>query len=255
MPQGKYRILAFGQQLGIGVAGSQYASVSAVAKYNSPDAPYCIPNELICSEIARFLCLPVPPGGIIHAPDANPTDWFASLDFNLTGNALPPINSLRCAMQLPDLSTGVLLFDILVANCDRHRYNVSVDFIACPPQMNIFDHSHALFGFNERQGKQRLVDLRERLGVSGGSHTRGNRHCLLDALMTDEYFEKWVNRISLLPGFLIEEICGKVVGLGITADEANAAVEFIKHRRDCLKKLIEANRHEFRNVQQWSLFS
>lgn len=254
MPHGKYRIIAFGRQLGIGVAGSQFASISAVAKCNSDAAPYCIPNELICSEIARFLCLPVPPAGIIHAPEASPTDWFASLDFNLTGDALPPIDPVRCAAELADLSTGLLLFDILVANCDRHRGNLSANFLVDPPEMNVFDHSHALFGFVESQGMQRLIGLRERLGVSGGSQTRGNRHCLLDALTADEHFGKWLERISLLPDFLIEDVCNQAVGFGIDANEAGAAMDFIRHRRDRLSRIVDDNRSEFRGIQQWSLF-
>ena len=135
MTRGRYRIVAFGQQLGIGVAGSYWATISAVAKCNGPNAPYCIPNEWICGEIGRFLCLPVPPAGIIHAPQANPPNWFASLDFNLTGNALPPVDPTRCTGELPELSTGLLLFDILVANRDRHRQNFSVDFLASPPTL------------------------------------------------------------------------------------------------------------------------
>lgn len=254
MPRGRYRIIAFGQQMGIGIAGSQHVSVSAVAKCNSPNVPYCIPNELICAEVARFLCLPVPPAGIIHAPNANPTNWFASLDFNLTGNALPPIDPARCCVELPDPSAGLLLFDILVANSDRHRGNLSVDFLASPPEMNVFDHSHALFGCVTGQGTQRLIDLRERLAVSGGSHTRGNRHCLLDALTVDTHFGKWLERISVLPDFLIEEVSHQAVGLGITTDEANAAVQFIKDRRDNLRRIIHNNRNEFRGIQQWSLF-
>jgi hypothetical protein len=255
MPHGKYRIIAFGQQLGIGVAGSQYVSVSAVAKCNSPAALYCIPNELICAEIGRFLCLPIPPAGIVHAPQAAAPDWFASFDFNLTGTALPPVDPSRCATELPDLATGVLLFDMLVANCDRHRGNLSVDFTSQPPEMNIFDHSHALFGFAGGQGRQRLVDLRERMGVSGGSHTRGNRHCLLDMLTTDAYFGKWLDRVSRLPDFLIQEVCGQAIGLGVTVEESQGAVDFVRYRRDNLKSIIDDNRREFRGIQQWSLFA
>ena len=185
MAQGRYRILSFDRQMGIGVAGSWQVRISAVAKCNGPSVPYCIPNELICAELGRVIGLPIPPAGVIHAPSAAVALWFASLDFNLTGNTLPPVDPVQCCARLPDLSTGLLLFDIWVANCDRHAGNFSVDSLAQPVQMSVFDHSHALFGYNAGQGEARLLDLRERLGVSGGSHTRGSRHCLLDVLPTD----------------------------------------------------------------------
>lgn len=254
MNVGKYRIVQFDQQIGIGVAGSWHVSISAVAKCNGAPVPYCLPNELICAEIGRFLCLPVPPAGIIHSTTASPTDWFATLNFNLTNNSLPPVDAVRCVAELADLSTGLLLFDLLIANCDRHRGNFSVDFLATPPRMNVFDHSHALFGFQAGNGIQRLTELRERLGMSGGAHTRGNRHCLLDIVLTDDHFSKWLDRISALPDFLIDELCHAAVGLGISDSEAAAAADFLKYRRDNLRRIIDQHRTEFRGVKQWSLF-
>ena len=125
--------MAFGQQVGIGVAGSYWATISAVAKCNRPNAPYCIPNEWIAVEIGRFLGLRFrPPGSCTAAGE--PVDWFASLDFNLTERRFLP--SIRSAVppSFPALSTGLLLFDILVANCDRHRQNFSVDFSRILPR-------------------------------------------------------------------------------------------------------------------------
>lgn len=48
--------------------------------------------------------------------------WFASLDFNLTGITLLPVDVTQCVNLLPELSAGLLLFDILIANCDRHQW-------------------------------------------------------------------------------------------------------------------------------------
>ena len=81
-----YRLLAYGRQVGIGVAGASYVTLSAVAKTNCSAAPYCVPNELICGELGRTLRLPVPPLGVIIRPGDSPL--IASLDFNLTGNSL-----------------------------------------------------------------------------------------------------------------------------------------------------------------------
>jgi len=254
VPRGVYRAISFGLQLG-GVAGSYQATISAVAKTNGPNVPYCIPNELICAELGRILGLPVPPAGIIHSSGGLANYWFASLDFNLTGNSLPPVDAQACIQQLPDLSTGLLLFDILIANCDRHPANFSVDFSQAQPCMSVFDHGHALFGYSAQHGVARLRDLRDRLAVSGGSHIRGNRHCLLDNISTDIHMSKWLDRIRAIPTYFLEDLCQSASGLGINDAEAHEALDFLKHRRDTIKDIVHSHHHEFRGIRQWGLFS
>jgi hypothetical protein len=253
MPVNQYRLISFDRQMGIGVAGSMQATISAVAKANSPSAPYCVPNELICAELGRFLRLPVPPCGIIHAPDAPVTTWFASLDFNLAGSSLPPVDAGRCVTELPQLSAGLLAFDILVANCDRHRKNFAVDFSLSPPRMAVFDHSHALMGYEPGKGADRLRDLQDRLAISGGSHTRGNRHCLLDLISTDDHFGLWLERIRAIPDFLIEDLCRDAADLGASREEAQFAADFLRARRDNIAGLIKSHQNEFRAIRQWRL--
>lgn len=255
MTTGRYRVMTIGQQVGIGIAGSQYVTIQAIAKSNGPSAPYCVPNELICGDIGRFFGLPIPPSGIVDVPNAPGSPFFSSLDFNLTGNALPPVDPVACFARLPDLSTGLLLFDMLVANCDRHRGNFAVDMLSTPPRMNVFDHGHALFGSLPGEGRRRLADLRDRAGMSGGSRTGGNRHCLIDVISTVSDFGKWLDRIAALPDFFIEDACRAAVGLGITADEANAAIDFLCYRRDHLRDIIRGNRQEFTAIRQWSFLT
>jgi hypothetical protein len=254
MPVGKYRVIAVGNQVGIGATGSYYVTINAFAKQNGPLAPYCIPNEMICAEIGRFLGLPLSPWGIVQAGAAPAENWFATLDFNLTASALPPIDPVACCATFPDHSTGVLLFDTLTANSDRHTANLSADMLANPPSMNVFDHSHSLFGFVAGQGSRRLIDLKDRLGMSGGPHTHGNRHCLLDAISTDSHFGKWFDRIGAIPDFLIEDCCNSAAEFGNTQRETKAAIGFLKRRRDNLRSIVEAHRGEFHSIQQWSLF-
>jgi hypothetical protein len=256
MPGAMYRIESVGRQLGIGVAQSRYVYLSAVAKANSAStAPYCIPNELICGELGRFLRLPVPPVGIVLHASGEPL--FASLDFNLTGNSLPPVNVVNCVRDLPSLSTGLLLFDIWVANCDRHAGNFSVDFYGAPPKMNIFDHSHALFGYAKGQGETRLMELRDRLGISWTTNnpvdSGQHRHCLLDAVNDDGHFDFWLNRIRATPDFYIEDICRDAEPYGLTAQEVSIAIDFLKARRDNINQIISNNQAEFSAIQAWSL--
>lgn len=251
MPVGSYRIAAIGAQVGIGAAGSTYVSVDAVGKANSANAPYCIPNELICGEIGRFLRLPVPPGGIVTS--AHHAAMYASLNFNIAGVALPPVDPTNCVNLLPHLSTGVLLFDIFIANSDRHPGNLSIATVPPPPQMNVFDHSHALFGHAAGQAQARLAALADGLAVTGGPHTRGTRHCLLDIVNSDQYFQVWLDRIAAVPDFLIEEVCGDALAFGINAAESQAAEDFLKHRRDTFVQLIENHHAEFHGIAMWNI--
>jgi hypothetical protein len=250
---GRYRITLIGVPLGSGVTDSQIVSIPGVAKKNCASTPYCVANETICGEIGRFIGLPVPPAGIVYPPKGNDL-FYASLDFNLVGVNLPPVNVTLCAELLPDLSTGVVVFDVLIANSDRHGRNLSVDFSPTPPVMNVFDHGHALFGKDVGGGAERMERLRDRLGVSAGSRTAGNRHCLIDQLTTDAYFGRWLDRIRQIPDFFIDDLCSEAVGLGCTKKECADAADFLKYRRGKLGHIIENNKGQFTGIRSWRLF-
>jgi hypothetical protein len=251
-----FKTAAFKNRVGEGVSDSYFVTVGAVAKGNA-ESEYCVPNEYICCEIGRFLRLPVPPGALVNGPNGPEDIWFASLNFNADGETLPPADIEYCLTQFPMLSTGLLLFDILIANSDRHSKNLYVDRLSEPPEMTIFDHSHALFGgmngVNFVPGQQRLDALKNRLAVSGGLETGGNRHCLLDRIQSVDYFDEWFRRIGSIPDFFIAEVCAETVNLGVNQAEAEAARDFIIHRRDKLKELVESDKDKFSNVGQWSL--
>jgi|SRR5215471_13835115 len=251
--RGRYRIVYFGPPIGSGVGESHFVTVHAVAKTNTSGAPYCVANEVVCGELGRFVGLPVPPGGVVYSPKGLQL-FYASLSFNLADNALPPVNTTECVRLLPQLSAGLLLFDILIANADRHGRNFSVDFSTRPPTMNIFDHGHALFGKDAHQGVARLERLRDRLAISAGSRTQGNRHCILDQINTDAHFGYWLDRIRNVPNFVIEDLCEELSGLSCTSKEATAAADFLKYRRLNLDRIIEANKNQFTGISSWRLF-
>ena len=99
--------------------------------------------------------------------------------------------------------------------------------------------------------------LQDRLGISwtpnnpvdSGRH----RHCLLDVVNADTHFNHWQNRIQSTPDFFIEEICRDAQPYGLTPQEVNAAIGFLKHRRDHLHTIIDKHRAEFSAIQAWSL--
>jgi hypothetical protein len=122
------------------------------------------------------------------------------------------------------------------------------------PLLNVFDHGHAMFGKEAGQGAARLEKLRDRLAISGGSRTAGNRHCLVDQIKSDVHFGHWFQRIQAVPDFFIDELCHEAVGLGCTEAEAKAAATFLKYRRLRLDRIVEDNKKEFSAIESWRLF-
>ena len=228
-------------------------SLSAVAKGNTPGSPFCLYNELICGTIGRVLGLPVPPGGVIQAADGPDGIRYASMDFNLAGNALPPVDAEKCGRELAEFCTALVLFDVLIANTDRHRQNLSVDFGKTPPSRNVFDHSHALLGpFPEATAIPRLAEIRDELAITGKPPAGGQRHCLLDQISSDQHFDKWLRRVEGLPAFVVEDACDDAQVLGLSVAARSAVSTFLMYRRDHIRDMVEASRAEFTAVKLWT---
>jgi hypothetical protein len=138
MPVSNYRVYGWGPPVGIGITGAQNVIIAGIAKKSSAQDPYAIANEIICSAIARQLLLPCPPGAML---DKSGEPYFFSLNFNLAGQALPPVDPVVIATQNPRLAWGIILFDSLVMNFDRHKGNIAHD--TGTNRIQIFDHERA----------------------------------------------------------------------------------------------------------------
>lgn len=231
-----------------GVGGAVRMSMHSIVKKNTPDVSYCIPNEWICGELARFLRLPVPPFCTVKFD--KPEGWgFVSLDASLTGETFPPANFERCANRLPSFATGMLLFDVFVMNPDRHEENFSVDYRVYPnPKPLIFDHGHALFGHIKGEGEKRLEEQREELGLDGDLHR------IMPYLETDGYMDFWMERFMAIPEFFIREICLEACEFGLSDAEANTASSVLIYRKSRLLDFIRPYRQKMTMLQP-SLFS
>jgi hypothetical protein len=244
-----HRILGIGNPLGIGVTGVRQGSVSAYAK---PASGYIAANEMVCGEIARFLGLRVPSFGLAHPGVTGQPIFFCSLDFNFSGQQLPPANAAALMAALPAYSAGVIAFDCLVANTDRHPGNIAFD--ARPgqePTLVIYDHSHALLGSAPGEGSQRLRTLRDRLALNLDGQTGGNRHCLADHLHDAALLGDWCERAATIPPWWLSNLVRSVPGL--TAIETNETIEFLSHRSRNLRAILRANLNQFKSIQQTTL--
>ena len=123
----------------LGTTGVSRVVIPAFEKTNSRLSPYCVPNEHICAEIGRYLRLPIVPGAVTLERGSIPKFWYSTLEL---GNELPlpPVDPVECIARLPKQCTGIVLFDILIANCDRTVSNMFIDRSSDPPELRLFNH-------------------------------------------------------------------------------------------------------------------
>jgi hypothetical protein len=173
---------------------------------------------------------------------------FACLEFTSGDSEPDDVEPEACVCAQPNVCTGILLFDILIANSDRHRGNIRVDFPASPQRIEIIDHDRALFGHWENEGISRLKNLQNRLGITGGSATGENRHFFLDEIKNFDHFSEWYERIGSLPVWFLRDVCDEVIQLPISRPEIEAATEFLVHRKQSLSKIVWDHQHEFTRI-------
>ena len=236
----------------VGADGRAFGFVEAWHRRACEGSPYCIPNEYICGEIGRFLRLPIPAFGITVSELEQ--YFFSSLNFNFgRKEEIPPIQPDLTWHRLPNICTGILLFDILVANCDRHDKNLAVDSTTMPKSILVYDHDQALFGGGDPalSGVSRLDALDGRLGITNGGVTGGNRHCLLDEVNSAEHISEWLHKIYSLPDWFISGVCQSARAYGLSGEEADRVCVFLSSRRKELENLLKTFRNEFSNVSDW----
>lgn len=176
---------------------------------------------------------------------------FAAVLVDFNGRDYSPVLPEECVSSMPGICTGILLFDVLIANGDRHDENLLVDQMVDPRDIRVIDHDAALFGTNAGQGIERLKNLRARLGISSGPITGGNRHVFLDHLNTNEYMGQWIDTISWLPHPFITQVCTEAIKLGISKEEADEAAAFLCDRRINLRGILNRHHKQFSQVKPW----
>ena len=231
MPATNYKVWAWGPPVGIGVTGSYHVGVAGVAKKATTAAPYIVANELFCNSMARLLLLPCPPGATLEKAGE---PYFFSLDFNLAGQALPPISASTIVSANPRLAWGIILFDVLVMNDDRHNQNIAHD--TATQKVQIFDHSHA---FVRPHG-----DVSATLKANDGNICIGG-HCLAQEINTLDGFETWIDRIKTIPDYFIEGLVEASCLVGLPAANKTECVDFMKKRRAGILEIITNNEDKF----------
>lgn len=208
-------------------------------------SPFAIWNELICGELGRFLRLPIPPFAMTRSTLQDKARLFSSLDFASTRARLPRIIPEFCVQRLEPLCAGVLVFDILIANEDRHDENLVVDQVMQPREMHVFDHDQALLGGCRLKGLERLTELRDRLGITGSTVTGGNRHVFIDLITRYASFGEWCDRLRAIPDWFIDSVCTEARAHGLDPQLSQEVAYFLKYRRDRIHDIVESHRDSF----------
>lgn len=241
-----YRITHFGPSVGLGVSGAVHLGIAAVGKPNGAGNPYVLSNEIVAAEIGRYLRLPIPPSCVVSGPSGD--SHYASLNFNLTGAALPPVIPTNFYNEFEEHVGLLLLFDAYIGNSDRHTGNLSADYGA--HRFNVFDHSHCLLSGTHPQGKDRLTSCQTELVIDGG--LGGNRHCLIDQIRDDRLFRDGLDRIESLPEWFLGDVVGEAAEYGLTAEERSALLDFLKDRRVRMRQIVQDHKASFPAIAVWS---
>lgn len=240
--------------MGLSVAiagGNTSGELPARHKWTWEERPYGVANEYICGELAHFLGLPIPPFAIAESEQLKRAIVFSTIDINFDGRDFSPVEPEFCVKQLESLCAGILVFDVLIANSDRHDGNVVVNHDEQPTEIYLYDHDVALFGYFANEGKERLRDMRGRLGITGKTPTGGNRHVFIDHFTSNRFFGEWCDRLSTIPSTFIERICGAATKYGITQSEGESAACFLKERRDNIRGILNRHGREFAGIPKW----
>lgn len=160
---------------------------------------------------------------------SNDTYYF-SLDFNIAGQQLPPVDPGAVVAAHPELSWGIILFDILVMNSDRHAGNVALD--AATQKVQIFDHSHAMLTPGG-DIDQNLSSRQHSLAIGG--------HCLAQEIGSRAGMQTWLDRIQMIPDYFIEGVVAAATECGVPANKAVDISDFLKDRRDSLGTLVSSH--------------
>jgi hypothetical protein len=211
------------------------ATMPVVAKRAAEEVPYLLINELVASALGSYLRLPIPPCSVSR--DENGNLWLISLDFSLTGERLPPANPRLIVDDFPELAAGIIVFDVLIANPDRHVHNIAAVHTE-PKRLHIFDHEQALLGFAHDYGTKRLQDAGGEFVIDGCA-LGGTGHCLRTSLKDTGPIVEWLTRVESLPRWYIAEAIDDARRYAdITDREADALKKFLVQRKDVVRGLL-----------------
>jgi hypothetical protein len=235
----------------VGASGTVFTDLSGYAKLPTTGAPFVVVNEFVAWRLASVVGLPVPPGTLLGNHPSGAVGWV-TLSYLPSHSVMPPVNPANVVAAFPELVAGVVVFDFIIANTDRHSGNLALVtgpvLTATGPQtrerLEVFDHSHAVVNNgihnNSRSPQNYLHALKDEFVISG--------NCLLAHITSADDLLVWSHRMSrLLTDEVVREICEEaaMITTDFTSDDASVLSEFLTSRRDTALTVIMAHAAQF----------
>lgn len=204
--------------------------------------PYTLISEWLCADIASWLGLPIP--GRQTVPYNG-----QCLGFEWRDESKGFMPGMESRLMNPDAIFGMLAFDILVCNRDRHSQNIL--FQRPSPgvanySLQLIDHSHALIG--------ELADfaaLEKFIGSNPDPDAFLRKVPVqLRALVNDlADFDPWINKIENLPLAVLKDSVAQIPSSWKpNPDETGRVIDFVDSRKEAIRPLLQSGKDQFPNV-------
>ena len=181
-----------------GITEPKFATVNAVLKFDGQNAPQCVYNEAVATNLAQTLHTPSAQGVIAAMPGYHA---FASLKIADPGISLPDIRKSwvnQAAQHYPGHVAALVAFDIFIGNTDRYQ-NIKTSLFT--PHMKIFaafDHSHTLL--------HPFLSPAAAIARLASGNLIADVHTFYGHVNTSR-LNDWCNRIASTPDYMIKECC------------------------------------------------
>ena len=181
-----------------GITTPVSCTLHGILKFDNPESPHLVYNELVALRLAQSLKVPVADGVLTVAGDGLA---YASLEVALPGMALPdalPSQFGVIAKNYPHEAAGLLAFDILIGNHDRGQ-NLKASVVTPHlPLFCAFDHSHVLLNIRDiPHGSIKALKSDDLLILSHPFFKRVSKANL----------DIWVKRIARLDHDILRDCC------------------------------------------------
>lgn len=172
--------------------------IRSIVKFDSPEMPTCVYNEIVALQLGRLFSAPISDGALVVAGSKVA---FASLEVGLPGLKLGKVSQRRLAEvadTYPNEVSSLLALDYWIGNWDRAQ-NFRAALIS--DQIRLFkgfDHSHSLLGVCDSPNEScRRLASEDPVILSHPFYK----------FVGDLPVEKWIERICNIPSFQIAASC------------------------------------------------
>lgn len=210
----------------------------------SPSKPFTLVSEWLCADVASLLGLPIPARQVVPFDG----ERYFGLEWRDDGNSFSP--GMEAKLVNPDVIPGMLAFDVLVCNRDRHAGNVlfqrpspTLDKYSCV----LIDHSHALIG-----PLQSFAAFQTFLASNPDpdSFLRGTPSQLRALVNNLDVFDPWIRRIEGLSVSQLSDSLARIPPEWVpSGNDCRDLLDFLVLRKNRVRTLVRSAVSNFPSLQ------